>query len=489
MTSQAKLTELLGALESRDHARVSALIESLIGLTAPLGDRWAQLARAAFTIGEHDQANTAMALRARQLPGSLAARFDQVVMLAQTNRPAEALTMLAALPDSVPNRAAHWYLRGTLELNLGTFPAANEALERSHALNPASGQTILALAATCKADQAVNLIERLRPLAPSMKSATGLERACFHYALCKLYKDVDDHAEAFAQASLAGAISKPDRAYRVAQDRAHADGIVSSYSSNAITELRARCGDAEVAPIFILGLPRTGTTLLQQILASHSTVADGGEMGRIPILIKRMGGLAPQQVADYAARDPNLAPAALYARLARQYDRSGGIILDKSIENTRYAGLIKAIMPQSKLIWIRRDPMDSAWSVFSTYFTRSLNWSFDLEDIAAHYAIEQRISDHWAGILGEDVLQIDYEQLVRDSQTVIGRILRHCGLAREEGPFQHHRSDSPIATASVVQAREPIYQSSVSGSEPYRRYMQPFLDALDRELSQESILP
>lgn len=488
MTSQARLTELLGALEARDHIRVSALIESLIGLTAPLGDRWAQLARAAFSIGEYDQANTAMALRARQLPGSLSARFDQVVMLAQTNRPADAQALLAQLPDSVPNRAAHWYLRGTLELNLGNFEAARDALERAHALNPGSGQTILALAATCKAEQAADLIERLEPLSPAMESQTGLERACFHYALCKLYKDAENHAEAFAQASLAGAISMPDRPYRVAQDRAHARTIVDHYSGSAIADLRTRYGDTDVAPIFILGLPRTGTTLLQQILASHSTVANGGEMGRIPILIKRMGGVAPSQLAGYAASNPQLAPAALYARLARQYDRSGGIILDKSIENTRYAGLIKAIMPNSKLIWIRRDPLDSAWSVFSTYFTRSLNWSFDLEAIAAHYAIEQRIGDHWANILGDDVLQIDYEQLVRDSRSQIARILRHCGLTEEEGPFEHHRSASPIATASVVQAREPIYQSAVSSSEPYRRYMQPFLDALDRELSSDPIL-
>lgn len=482
MATHPELVELLAALEARDHPQVASTIAAITASGPLLGERWAQLARAASSIGELDLANAALAIRARQSPGSKTALFDQVVMLARTNRPQEARAALATLPESVPDPGAHWYLRGTLELNLGNFAAAGEALERSLSHSPASGQALLALAATSPEGRAPGLIDRLRTLAAAMMHQSALERACYHYALCKAYKDQGDHRAAFGQAAMAGAICKSDRPYRPAQDRSHALAIVESFSASSIAGLRSRCADSDIAPIFVIGLPRTGTTLLQQILASHSAVADGAELGRMPVMTKRMGTADPNGIADYASRNPALSPARLYAHLAKQFDRSNGIILDKSIDNTRHVGLIKAIMPNSKLISIRRDPLASAWSVFSTYFTRSLNWSFDLEDIGRHFAIEQRLHDHWQTIFAEDMLSVAYEDLVHDSVAVTRQILHHCNLREEDGPFHHHRSANAIATASVVQAREPIYQSAVSGAEPYRQLMQSFFDTFEREL-------
>jgi tetratricopeptide (TPR) repeat protein len=475
-------TALLAALEARDHLRVTRLIAAFVAAESTIGERWVQLARAAFSIGEFDLANGALAIRARQEASNPAALFDQVVMLARTNRPADARDLLLTLPETIPDRAGHWYLRGTLELNLGNFAAAREALEHCLAVNPASGQAMLALAATGPISADDDIDKRLASISGAMEAQPLLERVCYHYARCKLFKDFGDHQAAFSEAGKAGALCGGDRPFSAGQDRNHARAIREAYSAASIDELRAQFAEFEIAPIFVLGLPRTGTTLLQQILGSHSAVASGGELGRIPVAIRRMGGVGPNEVRSYARRHPSLGPARLYDHLARQANQSSAIVLDKSIENTRYAGLIKAVMPRSKLVWIRRDPLDSAWSVFSTYFTRSLNWSFDLESIGRHHAIEQRLHEHWAGILGDDLLTIEYEQLVGNPVVLTRQILVHCGLPEEEGPFRHHQASNSVATASVSQVRQPVYQTAKGAAEPYRQLMEPYFAAFQQEL-------
>ena len=155
-----------------------------------------------------------------------------------------------------------------------------------------------------------------------------------------------------------------------------------------------------------------------------------------------------------------------------------GRIIDKTTSSTRYLGLAAALLPDAPLIWMTRDPLDRAWSCYRTNFAgTAMPWSYDLQDIAAHFRIEDQLLAQWKKILGNRLLVVPYEELVTDPDAWIRRVLAHCGLGEESLVFSPHENQRPVATASMVQVRRPINRDAIGAGEPYRKFMQPFLDA------------
>jgi hypothetical protein len=154
-----------------------------------------------------------------------------------------------------------------------------------------------------------------------------------------------------------------------------------------------------------------------------------------------------------------------------------GRIVDKTIDASRYFGLIASALPDAPLIWMRRDPLDCAWSCFRTFFIHGVGWSYDLADIARHFMLEDALLAFWKERLGDRLLVVPYAELIGAPERWTRRLLDHCGLAEEAGAFEPHRTDRVVATASSFQVRRPINRDGLNVAEPYRSHLQPFIAA------------
>src|SRR5690606_37782077 len=169
----------------------------------------------------------------------------------------------------------------------------------------------------------------------------------------------------------------------------------------------------------------------EQILTSHSAVSDGGELNRLGLLVKDVRGVSHEALGRHVDEVGAPATARLWRHWLDKRFPGGGRIVDKTDNSTRMLGLAAALLPEARLYWMRRDPLDCAWSSFRTYFLGLLPWSYDLEDIAFHFRLEDRLLEQWREILGTRLLVVPYESLVDDPGVWIRRILRHCGLDEE----------------------------------------------------------
>ena len=234
--------------------------------------------------------------------------------------------------------------------------------------------------------------------------------------------------------------------------------------------------------ILVTGVPRSGTTLVEQILASHSAVADGEEVNLFCTALIPAGDFSLQGGLDYEKRTAGADPwgeiGRDYLSMLEQRFGSRGRIVDKTLNHSRFLGFILHSLPKARVIWMRRNAQDTAISCFRTWFgTGTIPWSCSLADIAWHFRLEDALHAHWNRIYPDRILTVPYEELARDPQPWISRILAHVGLDPESAPFTPHMKRRAVQTASVAQVREPISATSVGAAEKYRAHLQPFRDA------------
>jgi len=240
----------------------------------------------------------------------------------------------------------------------------------------------------------------------------------------------------------------------------------------------------EATPIFVVGLPRSGSTLIEQILASHSRVVGTHELSDVGRVISRI-----PKFTDSKARYPHslkdLAPESygdlgrMYLERTAKYHRGAEFFVDKNPNNFVHVGFLHLILPQAVIIDARRHPLDSCLGSFKQLFARGQAFSYDLADIGDYYLQYLRIMDHWNAVLPGKVLRVDYEDVVGDLETQLRRMLDHCGLAFEEQCLRFHETDRPVKTASSEQVRRPIYSSSVNLWRRYEKHLQPLIEILE----------
>jgi hypothetical protein len=232
-------------------------------------------------------------------------------------------------------------------------------------------------------------------------------------------------------------------------------------------------------------MPRTGTTLVERMLGNHSEAASVGEAVDFP---EEMTAAARAAHARLGLTDPNLLRASLnieYGALGRSYraavsQLAGGqrFTIDKLPFNFRYCGLIHKALPKAAIVHLTRDPMDTCYAVFKTLFINAYHFSYQLEELAEYYIAYRRMMDHWHAVMPGVILDVRYEDLVAEPEAQARRLLTHCGLAWEDQVLEFHRSTKASTTASAVQVRRPIYQSSVQKWRQFTRELQPVLRRL-----------
>ena len=301
----------------------------------------------------------------------------------------------------------------------------------------------------------------------------------FLFALGKAYEDRGDYERSWGYYREGNTKQRADVVYDPVQTEIVNDRIIETFSGDFLAS-SAGGGLADPAPIFIIGLPRSGSTLLEQILASHSQVEGTSEL---PYLIRvatslnrnRVDGINyPEAVRELKAANFR-ALGEDYLSLAKVHRRAGvPRFIDKMPNNVPHVGLLSLTLPNARIIDARRHPLDACLSCYRQLFAKGQTFTYDLTEIGEYYLQYQRMMDHWAAVLPGRVLTVQYEEVVADFENQVRRLLEFCGLPWEDACLRFYESERPIRTPSSEQVRQPIYDRSVG----HWRNFAPYLDEL-----------
>ncbi len=406
--------------------------------------------------------------------------FDRAIALEPTQVQTHFLRAATLARASFTNEAIAGY-RHCLALRPGH---AGALLGLGHALNavgdnegavtayadcirvaPGSGETYWSLAnlKTYRFDDAA--VAEMEKLAAAPGDSRQSE-VNFQFALAKSWEDRGDYERAWEYYRRGNEMQRAEVIYDPVQTEVMNDRIVATYTPELLASL-AGAGDPDPAPIFILGLPRSGSTLLEQILASHSAVEGTAELPYIGRLATSLSRNRPSGI-NYPEAMRELSPAnvaalgAEYLTLARMHRRSGAPrFIDKMPNNFPNAGFIASILPNAKIIDARRHPLDACLSCFRQLFAKGQNFTYDLTEIGEYYLQYQRMMDHWAAVMPGRVLTVQYEEVVSDFEVQVRRLLEFCGLPWQDECLRFWESERTVRTPSAEQVRQPIYDRSV----------------------------
>ena len=318
----------------------------------------------------------------------------------------------------------------------------------------------------------------------SLPTTSVEDRIHLCFALGKHYEDSEDFAAA-AEFYLRGNALKKDELHYQSEAMTQRLQLQQQVCDEAFFAQRAGSGCDVSDPIFIVGLPRAGSTLLEQILASHSQVDGTLELPNIPALAHRLDG---RRFKDDNPRYPKILAEVPHEKLrefgeafiedTRVHRGDAAFFIDKMPNNFRHIGLIHLILPNAKIIDARRHPMACCFSGFKQLFASGQEFTYGLGEIGRYYRDYVELMDHWDAVLPGKVLRVQYEDVVADLEPEVRRILDHCGLPFEEACLNFHRTERSVRTPSSEQVRQPIYKS---GLEQWRNF-EPYLDPLKQAL-------
>jgi Flp pilus assembly protein TadD len=311
-------------------------------------------------------------------------------------------------------------------------------------------------------------------------------RALIHYAMAKASDDAGDPAEAFAHYAKGAAAQRTLFPYDPAADAAQLERAKTLFT-RAFFEARAGLGAPDAAPIFVVGMPRAGSTLVEQILASHPEVEGTHELYLIPRLVQRLAAdpakpypdrlavLSPEE--RQALGEEIIAAAKIHRRLGRQR------FIDKQPANFQHVGLIHLILPNARIVDIRRHPIASGFAMFRQHFGRGRDFSYDLVDIGRYYRQYLETMRLYEAALPGRVCRVIYEDLVDDADTEIRRLLADCGLPFDEACLRFHENRRAIMTPSAEQVRRPIFREALEAWRAYAPWLGPLEEALGPALT------
>jgi tetratricopeptide (TPR) repeat protein len=494
------------ALANGDVAATERLCMALVQAAPQNARAWAILAETALIRNRPDAAIASANRAAALAPGDAIARIMQAKTLlaageiVETLRASEAaLALVDADPEALDSLAALFGLLGRHRqaLDLSRRAVAGAPGMAQYLFNLAATERMLGLLAGAEThcdeaiaadpDYALAYYVRsdLRIQSASRNHIAEMEErlakgglnwrpeTMLRYAAGKECEDIDDHARAFAHADAGAKLWRGHHACDAAAALAEIDRIARTQDSAWLASLAK--SRAAAAPVFVCGLPRTGTTLVERIVASHSAIDSVGETGVFAIETAR------------ALRERKTAGAPDFEAIAERYVRTvEGVyapaearFVDKTLNHYLYCGLIHAALPNAKIILMERGPMDTAWALYKAHFSAGFLFSYDLEELADYYVAYRRLVEHWKTTLpAHAVLTVKYEDVVGNLRQQSLRIVEFLGLPWEESTQRFHESRAPSSTASAVQIRRPIYATSIGKWRMHTEALAPFRDRL-----------
>ena len=309
------------------------------------------------------------------------------------------------------------------------------------------------------------------------------DRFHLHYTLGKAFEDRGEYARSFDHYAAGAALRREGLAYVADETTVLTDKTIA-YFTPALLQARVGQGCAAPDPIFVVGLPRAGSTLIEQILSSHSQVEGTMELPDIIAMAKRIGGgkvrgsVYPEALSELSADQLHMLGEEYLARTRVQRKTGRPFFIDKMPNNFQHLGLIHLILPNAKIIDARRHPLGNCFAAFKQHFARGQAFSYDFEDLGRYYADYVRLMDHFDRALPERVHRVFYEQMVADPEAQVRRLLEYCGLPFEPGCLEFYNNTRAVRTASSEQVRQPIYGDAVDQWRNYEPWLGPLKAAL-----------
>jgi tetratricopeptide (TPR) repeat protein len=385
--------------------------------------------------------------------------------------------------EVAPGEARFWYNLATSERSFGRLTAAEAACQRAIDVNTTSYQSYLLRSELCVQSTTSNHVEELLKLA----SDPGLDdrgRMFLAYAVAKELDDLGRYDEAFRWFHIGATTRRRHLSYSVAVDEDKLARIATTFTAELVRSTTADV-NTSAEHVFVIGLPRSGTTLVERILTGHAGVRSNGEtdnfakalLGR---LVPSPAGSASDSQDDVFARAAAADPVAVGARYAALAGRAaqGGKIVEKLPMNYLYLGAIHRALPGAQLVLLQRDPLDSCFAMYRTLFAAAYPFSYDLRELARYYAACERLIEHWRRCLDARLFEVRYEQLVERPNAIGSQLARHCGVTWDARALEVDRHTGVSLTASAAQVRRPIYGTSSGRWRHYRAALAPLIATL-----------
>jgi tetratricopeptide (TPR) repeat protein len=465
----------------------AALLERCLALAPEFA-----AARHSYALALHEQHRTDEALtQIEQLlagePGNPVYLNLKANALGRGGDHAGAIAAFEGVLADYPSNARIWMAYGDALKTAGRPDDGIAAYRRSLELAPGYGEAWWSLANLKTYRFAPEELAVMRARLGNA-DATDADRLHLHFALAKALEDEERFAESFAHYAEGNRIRRTGIAYDAAATSEFVRRMIALYSRQFVVQ-RAGWGCGAEDPIFVVGLPRSGSTLVEQILASHSAVEATMELPDVAVLARSLVGRTryPDVLAQLDA-DACRALGERYLRQTRLHRRKGTPrFVDKMPNNWMHAGLIHLMLPNARIIDVRRDPMACCWSCFRQHFARGQHYTYSLEELGRFYRDYVTLMAHVDSVLPGRILRVSYERLVEDTETEVRRMLAHCGLDFEASTLRFHEGTRAVATASSEQVRRPVYREALEQWRHFEPWLGPLRDSLGPELAGERI--
>jgi tetratricopeptide (TPR) repeat protein len=432
---------------------------------------------------KHEKAREQIKILMAAEPNNIGARVTHASILFGLGELEAAIDCYQAVLADVPNDPEIHQSLGHALKTYGQQEHAIAAYRRAIELRSTFGEAYWSLANLKTYRFTEEEIKQMR-LVASRSALPTVDRYHVCFALAKALEDLGEYAESFKYYSRGNELRREEARFKMdpieRTARRHRELCTPLFFQE-----RAGWGCQDASPIFILGLPRAGSTLLEQILASHSQVEGTMELADIPRLVANLGGRDtfgeshyPDVLGELTA-EQCAAFGEAYIRDTEPYRSAGKqFFIDKMPNNFRHIALLHLILPNAKIIDARRDPMDCCFSNFKQLFATGQQFTYGLGDIGHYYRLYVELMDHWDQVLPGRVLRVQHEDVLADLEGSVRRILDYCGLPFEESCTEFHKNKRKVHTASSEQVRRPINRDGVGQWRPYEPWLGPLKEAL-----------
>ncbi len=437
-----------------------------------------------FSLNELQRFREALACcdRAIQLRSEFAeAHFNRGFALFELDAFEEALASYTMAFTLRPDMADAHNNAGDTLLVLGRLSEARAAYLRAIDADPTNPTMYFNFAYSTKFAPNDSYLRTLEIIAAGSEQLQVDKRIALDFTLSKVYADLNDHRRSFTHLLSANSAKRSVITYDEKAEHAAFDAVERVFTLELITA-KSGHGHLSQRPIFVLGMPRSGTTLVEQILASHPAVYAGGELQVFSQIAVELGNIMGPNYPNYV---PLLELSDLM-NIGQQYLTEIDCrapehkrVTDKMPANFLFVGLIHLALPNTKIIHAMRDPIDTCVSCFSKLFAKRHEFTYDLGELGRYYKRYEHLMAHWRNVLPQGrMLEVQYEDVVADLETQARRILEYCELPWDDRCLSFHETDRPVRTASLTQVRQPIYKSAVGRWREYEEFLGPLFEAL-----------
>jgi tetratricopeptide (TPR) repeat protein len=444
-----------------------------IGIKPSLPDAYFNLAGVLEVTGRYHEAEVPLRKALKLKPSYVEARLRLGSSFVLMGRLGEARDCFERALRVAPRNPQALVGMGQTEALMGRFVEAEALYRRALEVDNSEFHAWAALAWLRKMTPADSgWLKRAEELVDS--GLATIDESTMRFAIGKYYNDVEDFGRAFRSYERANELHKlRAEPYNTEAHVRYVDDMVRVYTSEAVGRIGTGGSNSE-RPVLVVGMPRSGTSLVEQIIASHPAAAGAGELNFWTTVVRKHETVIRQQLLDEPLRKKL---ATEYLRLLAGHSDSALRVVDKAPANTDYLGLIHSVYPKARMIYLRRDPIDTCLSCYLQQLQPALNFTMDLRDLANYYRQHKRLMGHWRSVLPpETLLEVPYEELVVDQEKWTRRILEFLDLPWDERCLEFHKTERAVTTASAWQVRQKVYTSSVQRWRNYKKFIGPLLE-------------